>query len=82
MGHCSAPGCKSHSRNKCRMFRFPRNEVRKRKWIENCRGNGWVPGSYAEVCDVSILFVNSLNYILMFNFMIEKAFFSVYSCII
>lgn len=65
MGGCAAINCTNHSRNKFRLFKFPADEARKRKWVINCRRDGWVPGPRAELCEVSIItcFMNDNNYI-------------------
>lgn len=51
MGGCAAMNCSNHSKNKLRLFKFPADETRRRKWIINCRRDGWVPGPRAELCE-------------------------------
>ncbi|XP_035205230.1 THAP domain-containing protein 5-like isoform X6 [Stegodyphus dumicola] len=52
MGGCAAPNCSNQSKNNFRMFRFPRNEERRRKWIVNSRRDQWIPGPGAYLCEV------------------------------
>ncbi|XP_035232088.1 uncharacterized protein LOC118203895 [Stegodyphus dumicola] len=51
MGGCAAPNCSNQSKNNFRMFRFPRNEERRRKWIVNSRRDQWIPGPGAYLCE-------------------------------
>ncbi|XP_035207609.1 peroxynitrite isomerase THAP4-like isoform X2 [Stegodyphus dumicola] len=52
MGGCAASNCSNQSKNNFRMFRFPRNEERRRKWIVNSRRDQWIPGPGAYLCEV------------------------------
>ncbi|XP_035205520.1 uncharacterized protein LOC118180551 [Stegodyphus dumicola] len=52
MGGCAAPNCSNQSKNNFRLFRFPRNEERRRKWIINSRRDQWIPGPGAYLCEV------------------------------
>ncbi|XP_035208855.1 uncharacterized protein LOC118183432 [Stegodyphus dumicola] len=55
MGGCAAPNCSNQSKNNFRMFRFPRNEERRRKWIVNSRRDQWIPGPGAYLCEGGLL---------------------------
>ncbi|KFM68330.1 hypothetical protein X975_13476, partial [Stegodyphus mimosarum] len=52
MGGCAAPNCSNQSKNNFRMFRFPRNEERRRKCIVNSCRDQWIPGSGVCFCEV------------------------------
>jgi hypothetical protein len=40
---------------KRRLFTFPRDVLRRQKWIEACnRSPGWTPSTSARLCEVSI----------------------------
>lgn len=42
MGGCTAPNCSS----------FPREKIRKDKWVQNCRRDKWIPTAHSELCEV------------------------------
>ncbi|XP_071036398.1 THAP domain-containing protein 2-like [Parasteatoda tepidariorum] len=52
MGGCAAVNCTNSSKKGFRMFRFPSNVKRKKKWIINCRRSNWQSGSGALLCEV------------------------------
>uniref|UniRef100_A0A7N8YI82 THAP domain-containing protein 1 n=1 Tax=Mastacembelus armatus TaxID=205130 RepID=A0A7N8YI82_9TELE len=37
MGGCSAPNCSNSTSIGKQLFRFPKDPVRKKKWVVNCR---------------------------------------------
>jgi len=41
MPGCAASNCTSHSRKKIRLFRFPRDPIRRRRWEVLCRRRRW-----------------------------------------
>ncbi|KAL5234188.1 hypothetical protein ACI65C_001598 [Semiaphis heraclei] len=41
MGGCTAPNCSS----------FPREKIRKDKWVQNCRRDKWIPTAHSELCE-------------------------------
>ena len=46
MGGCAAINCSNHSCKGFRMFRFPKDPERRKKWIINCRRDNWEPGEF------------------------------------
>ena len=53
MGGCAAVDCTNSSKKGFRMFKFPTEINRRKKWIINCCRDNWVPGLRAELCSVS-----------------------------
>jgi len=52
MGACTAPNCSNSRKNKIKLFRFPREKIRKDKWVQNCRRDKWIPTAHSELCEV------------------------------
>ncbi|CAI6373146.1 unnamed protein product [Macrosiphum euphorbiae] len=52
MGGCTAVNC-SNSRTKgFRLFRFPKDESRRKIWLQNCLRDQWVPTNSSELCEI------------------------------
>lgn len=53
MTGCSADYCTNSSSKGYQMCRFPREEKRRKLWINNVNRVDWVPGSSSCLCHVS-----------------------------
>ncbi|XP_022200310.2 THAP domain-containing protein 5 [Nilaparvata lugens] len=51
MRYCSAQNCKNKSTNGIRLFRFPRDKVRRAKWVHNCGRKNWQPTENNALCE-------------------------------
>ncbi|KAF3698937.1 52 kDa repressor of the inhibitor of the protein kinase [Channa argus] len=49
MGGCSAPNCSNSTSIGKQLFRFPRDPVRKKKWVVNCRRD-FEPTEHSRLC--------------------------------
>ncbi|XP_056149648.1 THAP domain-containing protein 1 isoform X2 [Lampris incognitus] len=49
MGGCSAPNCSNSTTIGKQLFRFPKDPVRKRKWVVNCRRD-FEPTPHSRLC--------------------------------
>ncbi|XP_055722861.1 THAP domain-containing protein 1-like isoform X2 [Salvelinus fontinalis] len=49
MGGCSAPNCSNSTTIGKQLFRFPKEPIRKNKWLVNCRRN-FVPTPHSRLC--------------------------------
>lgn len=49
MGGCSAPNCSNSTTIGKQLFRFPKDPVRKKKWLVNCRRD-FVPTPHSRLC--------------------------------
>uniref|UniRef100_A0A8C6KY06 THAP domain-containing protein 1 n=1 Tax=Nothobranchius furzeri TaxID=105023 RepID=A0A8C6KY06_NOTFU len=52
MGGCSAPNCSNSSSIGKQLFRFPKDPLRKKKWVMNCRRD-FEPTPHSRLCQVS-----------------------------
>lgn len=52
MGGCSAPNCSNSTTIGKQLFRFPKDPVRTRKWLVNCRRD-FVPTPCSRLCQAS-----------------------------
>uniref|UniRef100_A0AAR2J0T8 THAP domain-containing protein 1 n=1 Tax=Pygocentrus nattereri TaxID=42514 RepID=A0AAR2J0T8_PYGNA len=52
MGGCSAPNCSNSTTIGKQLFRFPKDPVRMRKWLINCRRD-FVPTPCSRLCQAS-----------------------------
>jgi len=52
MGACTAPNCSNSRKNNVKLFRFPKDKVRREKWLQNCRRDKWTPTAHSELCEV------------------------------
>lgn len=52
---CSAFKCKNKTETGFRLFKFPADEVRRQKWVENIARENWTPVNGSRVCEVSVL---------------------------
>ncbi|XP_014663769.1 PREDICTED: THAP domain-containing protein 5-like [Priapulus caudatus] len=48
--YCAAPGCSHRGGRSMRMYSFPRDPVRRRKWHLNCRRGSWTPTNTSRLC--------------------------------
>ena len=51
MGGCSAPNCHNRSEQGIRLFSFPTDKDRRKRWLINCRRDKWVPTSTSRLCE-------------------------------
>ncbi|XP_070974371.1 THAP domain-containing protein 1 A-like isoform X2 [Oncorhynchus clarkii lewisi] len=49
MGGCSAPNCSNSTTIGKQLFRFPKEPIRKKKWLVNCRRN-FLPTPHSRLC--------------------------------
>lgn len=49
MGGCSAPNCSNSTSTGKQLFRFPKDPVRKKKWVVNCRRD-FEPTPHSRLC--------------------------------
>lgn len=49
MGGCSAPNCSNSTRIAKQLFRFPKDPIRKKKWVVNCRRD-FEPTPHSRLC--------------------------------
>src|SRR5688572_8957393 len=49
---CSAPNCHNSTTKGVRLFGFPANKDRRKKWMINCRRDKWSPTSGSRLCEV------------------------------
>uniref|UniRef100_A0AAQ5ZEG2 THAP domain-containing protein 1 n=1 Tax=Amphiprion ocellaris TaxID=80972 RepID=A0AAQ5ZEG2_AMPOC len=54
MGGCSAPNCSNSTSIGKQLFRFPKDPVRKKKWVVNCRRD-FEPTPHSRLCQVRSL---------------------------
>lgn len=52
MGGCSAPNCSNSTTIGKQLFRFPKDPIRMRKWLINCRRE-FVPTPCSRLCQAS-----------------------------
>ncbi|CAL1290654.1 unnamed protein product [Larinioides sclopetarius] len=52
MTGCAAPNCHNSSRKNVRLFRFPRDEHRRKLWISNCKLNCSETIIYTRICEI------------------------------
>uniref|UniRef100_A0AAQ4P8P7 THAP domain-containing protein 1 n=1 Tax=Gasterosteus aculeatus aculeatus TaxID=481459 RepID=A0AAQ4P8P7_GASAC len=52
MGGCSAPNCSNSTSIGKQLFRFPKDPVRKKKWVVNCRRD-FEPTPHSRLCQVA-----------------------------
>lgn len=64
MVKCSGPGCPIRTKDRLRMFRFPRQRDRQEAWISKVghRGN-WIPTENARLCEVRDDWVNHVEHL-------------------
>ncbi len=53
MPHCAAINCANGPASRVKVHRFPKDPVRRRQWIQNCRRDKWSPTENSVLCDVS-----------------------------
>lgn len=53
MTGCSADYCTNSSSKGFQMCRFPREEKRRKIWVNNVNRADWVPGVGSTLCEVS-----------------------------
>lgn len=51
MGGCSAPNCSNSTNTGKQLFRFPKDPVRKKKWVVNSRRD-FEPTPHSRLCEV------------------------------
>eukprot|EP00102_Acyrthosiphon_pisum_P018845 XP_016656055.1 PREDICTED: THAP domain-containing protein 2-like [Acyrthosiphon pisum] len=52
MGGCTAVNCTNSRRKGIRLFRFPKDETRRKIWLQNCRRDKWVPTNSSGLCEI------------------------------
>ena len=52
---CSAPYCSASTKKGDRLFRFPCDKDRCKKWIDNCSRDCWTPSNSSRLCEVSLV---------------------------
>lgn len=48
---CCAPSCSARSEQGVRLFAFPTDINRRKRWIINCRRDKWTPSSTSRLCE-------------------------------
>lgn len=57
MGGCAVARCKSSTAKKIQHFRFPKNQIRKRKWERFCnRGDKFIATQNMLLCKVKLIY--------------------------
>lgn len=51
MGGCSAPNCSNSTNTGKQLFRFPKDAIRKKKWVVNSRRD-FEPTAHSRLCEV------------------------------
>jgi hypothetical protein len=51
--YCCAPNCSSSQKKGFRLFGFPTDVERRKRWIVNTRLDRWTPHSGSRLCEVS-----------------------------
>jgi hypothetical protein len=54
---CCAPNCGKSYVEGSRLFRFPKDAERQKRWLINMRIANWTPGSNKRICEVSFQFI-------------------------
>ena len=49
---CSALNCTNDTKKGFRLFVFPKDAERRKKWKINCRRDKWEPSDYIRLCEV------------------------------
>ncbi|XP_029347085.1 THAP domain-containing protein 4-like [Acyrthosiphon pisum] len=52
MGGCTAVNCTNSGRKGIRLFRFPKDDSRRKIWLQNCRRDKWVPTNSSGLCEI------------------------------
>jgi len=55
--NCAAPNCPKKTTRDARLFRFPTNPERRKRWVANCRWEGWKATDHSRLCEVRLLVV-------------------------
>lgn len=55
MGGCTAVNCSNSRKKGIRLFRFSKDILRQKNWLQNCRRDKCVPTESSELCEVSFL---------------------------
>ena len=57
---CADYNCLNRSEEGFRIFRFPADPERKKKWIINCRRDRWNPNANSRLCEISVKLVKNI----------------------
>lgn len=61
MTGCCVPGCRNTSEERYYMKRFPRDEEKKKFWMEQIGRGPWKPKQYSAICEVSVIVSNKIT---------------------
>jgi len=51
---CVAVGCSNKDRHGIKLFRFPREEIRRKTWTYKVRRENWQSSELSRLCEVSL----------------------------
>lgn len=54
MKYCCAPNCRKNDAEGSRLFRFPKDSIRREVWVKNTRNDNWTPNSGSRLCEVGL----------------------------
>ena len=61
MGMCSAYGCRNSYLTGHKIFRFPKDPVRRKTWASKVKRENWTPNDNSRLCEVYFLVYEHIN---------------------